>query len=236
MSFIKFTLADIRAAVKDKLDDDGFPDDTIDRAANDFQFELFNDNHIRFMETNSGNLEVASGEYTRDLPNNFQTTIKLIVLDDASTFRDITKTGFMNYNDFMESYANYSVATAQKLYIYTYFGEGLRFSSPADAAYNISLDYLRTPTLMTLATDECELPINARELSTLGTLERIMRVNEDYNESDNEWTRLQGMRTAFIKNYGRGSQGIGAGPQVIRTGRGRGGLGRSGGFNAARDF
>jgi len=53
MSFVKFTLGDIRNSVKKKLDDPSFDDALIDEAANDFQFELFNDNRIRFMEQNT---------------------------------------------------------------------------------------------------------------------------------------------------------------------------------------
>jgi len=229
MAFEKFTLSDIRTAVKDKLDDSGFPDTTIDRAANDFQFELFNDNRIRFMEQNE-TLSVAANSSQKDLPEDFMNLINLIVLDNVSTYRNITKTGFIEYDEFMSRYANFSVATTAKIRDWTFFGEGLRFQSRTDAIYNITLDYLRSPVLMVAATDECELPINNRELMTIGTLERVMRVNEDYPEADAELNRLQGLRTAFIKNYGRG--GFKVGPQVVKTNRGR----RSGGYRVDRDY
>lgn len=228
MSFIKFTLGDIRTSVRRKLDDSTFDAATIDEAANDFQFELFNDNRIRFMEKNE-TLAIGSGVSFKDLPADFMNLINFIVLDDASTFRNITKTGYLNYDDFMELHPNFSVATASKIYDWTFFGEGIRFQSATDAAYNANIDYTRSPALMVDAADECELPINARELMTLGTLERIMRVNEDYNESDAELDRLQGLRTAFIKNYGRGGEKVG--PQIIKTNRSR-----RGGYRTDRDF
>lgn len=229
MSFVKFTLADIRAAVKDKLDDTGFSNDSIDRAANDFQFELFNDNRIRFMEKHTV-LSWGISENHVDLPDDFMNLINLIVLDDANTPRNITKTGYLNYDDFMERYPNFDTATAQKIRDWTFFGEGIRAQSPADATYNVPIDYLRSPVLMVDATDECELPINARELMTLGTLERIMRINEDYNEADFEQSRLTSLRTAFIRNYGRGGEKVG--PQVVKTNRGI----RRGGYRVDRDF
>lgn len=231
MSFVKFTLGDIRAAVKRKLDDSGFPDATIDEAANDFQFELFNDNRIRFMEE-STQLTVGPGEYSKALPDDFMNLINMIVLDNATTFRNLTEDHYMEYDAFMLRYANYTVATAAKLRDWTFFGEGVRFSAPSDGSYNVNVDYLRSPTLMVDASDECELPINARELMTLGTLERCMRVNEDYNEADFESERLDGLRTAFIKNYGRG--GFKVGPQTIKTGHGR--MRGRGQFRADRDF
>lgn len=232
--FVKFTLGDIRASVRRKLDDSTFDTATIDEAANDFQFEIFNDNRIRFMEKNES-LVVTSGSYSKDLPTDFMNLITLIVLDSSTAFRNITNAsrhnlgGYLDYTSFMVRYPDFAVATASKIYDWTFFGEGLRFQSPTDADYTIHVDYTRSPALMVDSTDECELPINFREMMTLGTLERIMRVNEDYNESDAEWSRLQSLRTAFIKNYGRGGGKVG--PQIIRTNRGRVGQ-----YRSDRDF
>lgn len=227
--FVKFTLGDIRTAVRTKLGDTSYDTAIIDQAANDFQFELFNDNRIRFME-DSTVLEIGSGATSKVLPDDFMSVITLIVLDSASQFRDITKNGYWDYNTFMARFANYTVANAQSIHDWTLFGEGLRFAAPTDAAYNANLDYLRSPVLMTGATSECELPINSRELMTLGTLERVMRVDEDLDESDFELDRLQPLRTSFIRNYGRGSGNIGT-PRVIKTGKSRHGT-----YRADRDF
>lgn len=229
MSFVKFTLGDIRSALYDKLDDTGFSTDTIDRAANDFQFDLFNQHRIRFMEKHQ-DLSVLSNASSVDLPDDFMTLINLTILDSATVFRDITKSGFVNYDDFMTRFGNYSAAPTSKIYNYTFYGEGLRFQSRTNGAYTAALDYLRAPVLMTDAASECELPINCRELMTLGTLERIMRINEDYNEADAELERLEPMITAFVRNYGRGSEKVG--PQIMKTGMDR----RRNGYRVDRDF
>jgi hypothetical protein len=217
MSFVKFTLGDIRSSVRRKLDDLSFDAATIDEAANDFQFELFNDNRIRFMEA-SEPLSIGAGDTFVALPDDFMNLINLTVLDSATQFRDITKTGYIDYDAFMQRFANYTTAPTSKIFNYTFFGEGLRFSARTNGAYTANVDYTRSPALMVNAGDFCELPINARELMTLGTLERVMRINEDYNESDFEYTRLRGLRTAFIKNYARGGEKVG--PQVIKPNRG----------------
>jgi hypothetical protein len=229
MAFTKFTLGDIRTSVGRKLDDSSFDVATIDEAANDFQFEIFNDNRIRFMEKPAV-LAVSQGAYSKDLPSDFMNLINLTVLDSPTKFRDITKTGFHTYDDFMKSFANYTVASQSRIFDFTFFGEGLRFSAPSNGAYNINIDYTRSPAIMSAASDTCELPISARELMTLGTLERIMRVNEDFNEADFESDRLASLRTAFIKNYARGNEMVGA--KVIATGRGP----RNRRYSADRDF
>ncbi len=228
MSFVKFTLGDIRSAVNTKLDDE-ISNTLIDQAANDFQFELFNDHRIRFMEAHE-DLDVGEGDTEVGLPNDFMNLINMIVLDDETTFRNITKKGYLDYDSFMELFPNYSVATSSKIYRWTFYGEGIRFQSPSDADYIIPIDYLRSPKLMVAATDKCELPINCRELMTLGTLERIMRANEDYPEAREELKHLTGLKTAFVRNYGRGGAKIG--PQIIRTNRGR----INGGYRVDRDF
>lgn len=214
-TFVKFTLGDIRASVRRKLDDLGFDTSTIDEAANDFQFELFNNNRIRFMEK-AGVLAFSTNDVTKPMPADFQTLINLTVFDTASTPRDITKS-LMDYDTFMRSYPNYTTALAQKIYNYTFFGEDIRLSARSNGNYTVNIDYLRSPLLMVAASDTCELPINFREMMTLGTLERVMRVNEDYNESDEEVRRLQSLRNSFVKVYGRG--GIKVGPQVIKSNR-----------------
>lgn len=216
MAFVTFQLGDIRTAVRTKLDDDQFSSASIDQAANDFQFELFNNNRIRFMEQ-SATLAIGAGVTSKVLPTDFMNLINFTVLDTATFFRDITKEGYYDYDSFMESFPNYTVLPASKIYYWTFFGEGLRFGAPTLAAYNAHIDYTRSPVLMVNATDPCELPINCRELMTLGTLQRVMRINEDYTESAQEKAELTALKTAFIKNYARG--GAKVGPQIIKTNR-----------------
>lgn len=216
MSFVKFTLGDIRASVKRKLDDPSFDDAIIDEAANDFQFELFNDNRIRFMEQSTNVSILSTASESDDLPNDFMNLIRATVLYSPTQPMNITDYE-RDYDNFMEQYGNYTTAPAGKPLDWTFFGEKMRFSRPSDATYTINIDYMRSPALMSSAGDFCELPINCRELMTLGTLERIMRVNEDYNESDAELNRLSGLRVAFVRNYGRGSGTLK--PRVIKSGR-----------------
>lgn len=229
MAFVQFTLGNIRTAVKDKLDDNQFSDASIDRAANDFQFELLNDNRIRFMEKRA-TLTTSNGATSVALPTDFMNLINMTVLDSATAFRDITKSGFNEYDTFMASFGNYTVAASSKIYDWTFFGEAIRFGAPANGAYNINIDYMRSATVMVASGDLCEIPVNYRELMTLGTLQRVMRINEDYNESAQEKAELQRLRVSFIKNYARG--GVKVGPQIIKSNRG----GTSSRWRADRDF
>lgn len=219
MSFIKFTLGDIRTSVRSKLGDTSYDLSTIDEQANNFQFELFNDNRIRFMEK-SATLTLTSGQTSPDsFPSDFMTMMALIVYDSLTQYRNITKYG-MNYDEFMQNYPMYAIAPAQAPHEWAPFSDSIIFSAPFAATYSALLHYLRTPVIMTTDTSECELPINYKEMMVLGTVEKIMRIDEDYDESDFEKGRLDELRTSFIRNYGRGS--FKTGPNVIKQGRGRG--------------
>ncbi len=212
-TFVKFTLGDIQNSVRRKLDDTGFDAATITEAANDFQFELFNDNRIRFMEKNT-TLAFALNEYTKPMPADFQTLINLTMVKSATQLFDLTD-NYLDYDTFMNNYPNFAVSNVQQPNAFTYFGGDLRLSARSNGAYTMNMDYLRTPVIMVNTIDTCEVPIHFRELMTLGTLERVMRINEDYNESDEEVARLDRLRTAFVKQYGRG--GVKVGPQIVKS-------------------
>lgn len=217
MSFQKFTLADVRTSVRRKLGDTGYDAATIDECANDFQFELFNDNRIRFMEESTP-LAISSGVTTVPFPDDFMTMLSIIIFYSATQYRDITK-NLMAYNEFMRQYPDYSVVTARGPMEFTFFGEGIRLSARTDGAYTGMLDYLRSPVPLTADGTEWELPINYKEMAVLGTLEKVLFVDEELDTADFALDRLQSLRTSFIRNYGRGSGKVG--PQTIGQGRGR---------------
>lgn len=226
-NYDKITLAEIREAVRGKLDDDAYDGDTIDQAANDFQNELFTTHRIRFMESTE-TLTVSDGDTDLDFPVDFLTMLSLVAFDSVTQYRDI-QDEYVNYNDFMRHYANFQIATPQRLQTWTEFGEGIRFSNPSDADYSVLLDYLRMPELMVNDSDESEVKNVYKEMMVLGTLARVMEVNEDYAEASQEREKLDPLVTTFVAREGRGQLKVG--PKIIGTRRGR-----VGGYRADRDF
>lgn len=225
-TFDTFTLADIRASVRTHLGDLGYDADTIDEAANDFQYELFNDNRSRLMEE-STTLTVSEDDTEIDFPDDWMAIINLIVYYSATQHINITD-DILTYGDFMKSYANFAIATASRPRVLAPFGDGMRLSAPSDGSYTLLLDYLRVPRLMENDSDESELPRAYKEMHVLGTLEKVLAIDEELDSADFNLDRLQGHRTSFIRNYGRGSSKLG--PRRINSRRGRGA------FRADRDF
>lgn len=212
------TKAEIRELVRDKLDDGQFDAGIIDAAANHFQNEVFNSVRSRLMET-TATITAAQGAYvTSDLPANFK---KLIAISATSptVFSFSLPDALLNYNQFMGLYPGYATYTQGEPRVFTVYGTGLRFSAPVNAAYTFMLDYLRRPTKMVGEDAVSDVPDDYEEMMVIGTLARVMEVNEDYNEADKERAKLAPMITNFRTDYGRGQFALG--PTVMRTGRGR---------------
>lgn len=210
------TQAEIRTSVRGLVGDPAYDGALIDEAANWFVYELFNNTRTHLMEE-SDELTASAGDTTVDWPSDFMTLLHFYLT--VPQVIDL-KSAFMEYETFMRSYANFASAGIQQVTNVTIFGSGLRFSAPLNVDHTFQLDYLREPTPMTEDSSTCEVPDRYAELVSKGTLARVMEINEDYDEADNERSNLQPLLTTFIRNEGRGGNKVGP-AAVIRTNRRR---------------
>lgn len=211
------TRADIVGWVRGLLVDDQADEDLITQAANWFVDELCNNNKLRIMEA-SELLTASAGDTDVELPDDLKTMMKDGFYMTTPQVADM-QPGYMNYREFMRSFANFASATAAQLSSWTTFGNTLRFSAPLNVAHEFQLDYYRKPVQMEEDDDECEISDNYQELVSKGTLARMMEINEDYAEASNERGNLEPLVTAFIRNESRG--GLISGPIQINAGRTR---------------
>jgi hypothetical protein len=219
------TRADLVTDVRTLLEDTEYSEDTITMAANWFVFELFNNTRTRLMEA-SDTLSGILGATTLDLPDDLVTVInfyltapQVLALNDNE----------VPYSAFMRNYANFATAAPAQARQWTLYGPNqMRFAAPLKTAHTFQIDYLREPVPVEVDDDEFELPDRYGELLAKGTLARIMEINEDYEEAQQERNNLEPLVTTFIRNEARGGGRVG--PQVISAGRGRGS------FRADRDF
>jgi hypothetical protein len=210
-----YTLSELRESVRRKLDDMSYAADVIDESANDFQYELFANHRIRLMETSS-TLSFSEGDYEKELDDNAQTILAILV--QATSPYNIVK-NYILYEDFIENHPGFASANGQSPREWTDFGNAIRLAAPALADIDLVVDFLRTPSFMDSDSSEAEIPRSYKEMHVLGTLVRVMEINEDYAEAGQERDKLDPMITSFVRNYGRGQ--IKTGPVVMRTGRGR---------------
>ena len=217
------TLGDIKTSVRGLLVDTQYDETLIAQAANWFVKELCNNNHLRIMEA-SEELSASQGDTELEFPEDMKTLIKDGFYCTAPSVFDMGPL-YVSYGDFMRSYANFASATQAQARKWTDFGNMARFTAPLSAEHTFQCDYLRDPVDMVDDTDDCEIPDRYDELVSKGTLARIMEINEDYAEAQQERGNLDPLLTTFIKNESRG--GFKTGPIIMRTNRGRGNIDRN---------
>lgn len=221
----ELTLGDIKTGVRGLLVDTDYDETLIAQAANWVIYELFASYRLRMAES-SDTLTALLNSTTLDYPSDLLTTIEIYstspVIQDMSRFE-------MNYKDFMATHAGFATATAQRVREWVDYGRAMRFSAPLSEATTFQIDYLRTPDTMEDDGDACELSRIYEELVDKLTLARIMEINEDYAEAQQERSNAAPLLTTFIRNEARGGGKVG--PQKIRQNRGK-----VGGFRVDRDF
>lgn len=209
-------LKEIIAAVRSLIDDAQYDSSVIIRAANDFQNELFTRYRLRMAES-SATINISAGATSVEFPSDFLTLLEFSLLASATQAESI-KDDYVNYEQFMRGHASFAIAAAGRPNAWTEFGGGARFTQPSDANYAFNIDYIRLPKLMRADSDKSELRRVWQEIINIGTLARIMEINEDYAEASQERDKLDTMLTNFVLREGRGN--MKTGPMIIGTRRG----------------
>lgn len=209
-------LKDIKASVRKLLQDDQYDGDVIMQAANWFVYELANNNKLRQFES-SAELSAAKGDTAIAFPSaaiawtSIHATTPIVY--------DLTD-NYVEYKDFMRSYANFASSAAAKPGNWTMFGNGMRLSAPLLTDVTLQFDFVGEPTPMARDTDTCAIPSRYAELVARGTKARILEIEEDYDYAQQERDALEPLVTAFVRNEARG--GGKTKPTIIGTGRRRG--------------
>lgn len=200
----RFKLKDIRSAVRLRLDDDGIEDATIDMCANEAQYELLSDKKIRFMEATEP-IALAEGEYSIEMPKLVREIYRVSVTDDATNKITPITDNESDADSFWDNFPSYETAPAKAPSEWTIDGDYILFSAPADKDYTVTIKYLRYPSTMVRENDYCEMPLYDKELMILSTMRRIMRMNEDYEEGDEEQKKIDRLFRIFLANNAKGS-------------------------------
>ncbi len=208
-------LQTVRQQVRSKLDDMEFDGNKVDMAINWFIFEILNNNRIRFMEDDV-NVPITQGDIDALLPPEIQTATGILAVIPGTQPYSIFKHRF-EHGDFMEKFADFSVATPTNVREFCFYGNKIRFAAPVLTGGNLFIEFVKRPTLAVADTDVLLIPDNYNELVVKGAVARVMEMNEDYAEADQERQTLEPLVTAFIRNEGRGSQHTG--PTIMRSNR-----------------
>jgi hypothetical protein len=196
-----YDLEGVRDRVRNRLDDDDFEQEYLDRAINYAQREITNKNKLNFLEATT-TLTLNEGDYLISLPTDFHEYLFLRLLTPAELRSDLTKR-YVDYEDFVATYVDPSLNTPSQPYYWSDYAQQITLSAPADQDYTFRLDYQRASATLTDDTDIPDLPEEFGELLEIGAYMRIAKREDDYDvksQEERDYTRLL---TDLKSVYGR---------------------------------
>lgn len=196
-----YDLSTVRQNVRNRLDDEDFEDEYLDRAINYAQWDITNHHHLTFMEA-SENLSVNTSDLNVTLPTDFHETLYLLITSPVDVRANITD-HFMAYENFLNSYIVPSENTASAPFNWSVYAGVLKLSAPADQAYTLKLDYLRSSPKLELETDVPDIPEEFQELLELGAYMRIAKREDDYDVKTQEERDYERLKVSLLRVYGR---------------------------------
>lgn len=177
-----YTLAGIRNRVLvDKLDDEEFDPDVVDRFINDTERDVFNEYELPFQEkVFSGN--VPSGITMFNFPADVAQIQSLVVTAPDQSQRNIMN-GEMDFRSFTKVYPTPLMNPSGPITYWALHGNVLMTSTPTDQEYTLTTYYIRKPGKLVENEDVPGIPEEFGELLVLGAFMRIQKRNEDYDQA-----------------------------------------------------
>lgn len=199
-----YNLGTVRENVRNRLDDEDFEQEYLDRAINYAQWEITNKHHLTFLEK-TDTLSISTSDTEVSLPADFHEFLYLRIATPTALRADLTQL-YQNYEDFVNVYLTTSLNTPVQPYIWSMFGRKVKFAAPADQNYTFTLDYLRSSPKLTLETDVPDIPEEYQELLELGAYMRIAKREDDYDVKSQEEKDYRELLTSLLRVYGRAKQ------------------------------
>jgi hypothetical protein len=163
----------------DKLDDDSFEPEIVDRFLNDAQRAIFNSFSLPFMEkVFAGELTASSAIFT--FPDDYKKVQSLVITSPEGLRRNLTD-NYVGFRDFVTRFPSPTTNPVTAPNVWTLHGDKLYFSAPTDQNYTMTMYYVKRPAKMIEDDDTPEVPEDFEEILVLGAYYRILQRNEDFD-------------------------------------------------------
>lgn len=196
------TLEVMQEAVLNRLDDEDFQTEFLNNALNWAQWDITNGRNFNFLET-SVTETLAINTNSVPYPTDLQELIGINVYSSTLPGYDITEY-YMDYADFRALIVSNPAGAASNPLAWTTFGGKMLFTTPANVAYTITIDYIRTsPVVDGITVDVFDIPTQYQELLMIGAYMRIAKMEDDYDVSTDELSDYNRLLTKLIHVYTR---------------------------------
>lgn len=173
-----FTLSGIRTRVIiDKLDDEDYDSDIVDRFINDTIRYIYNRYELPFQEKIFSGI-IPQGATIFEDPTDVALVQSRLITSPDGTQYDMTRT-YTDFRTFNSLYPTPANNAASKVGVWTQYGGNVLLSAPTDKEYTMNIFYIKKPTFLSADGDVPGLPYEFEEAIVLGALYRCQKRNED---------------------------------------------------------
>lgn len=192
-----FNLAGLRQRVLvDKLDDDEFDPDIVDRFINDTHRDIFNQFELPFQEKIFSGV-IPAGSTMFQFPSDVA-QIQSQTLSGVKGFSNRK----MDWRNFFQLYPDIDNETPAEPLKWTLYAQNMIFNCPTDKDYTLKIFYIRKPKTLSDPLDVPDTPEEFSELLVLGAFRRILERNEDYDLAATINSQYQAQLMEMVSRYG----------------------------------
>jgi len=196
-----YTLEGIRNRVLiDKLDDDEFNTDIVDRFINDTQRDIFNQYELPFQEKIFEGT-VPSGTTMFKFPDDVAQIQSQVITGPTGEQQDLHEL-FVNFRTFNSMHPLPANGEPSKVVRWTLYARNMLLSAPLDQDYKMTMFYVKRPTVLILPSQVPEIPEEFGELLVLGAFKRIQQRNEDFDLAAVTEQHYNNMLDMLVARYG----------------------------------
>lgn len=175
-----YNVGNLISQVQSRLDDTGFASATLMQFLNDTQRQITNEYRLPFMEATASFTTVIGTASIGSLPSNFQMAINLTVTSPDSNEKVIP---YMEYEEIDHRYPDPTDDTTGPPAYWYIFNGTINLSPRPDAAYGLTLRYLKKPTELTANADVPAIPEEYQEILVLGAHKRALQLNDNFDQA-----------------------------------------------------
>lgn len=197
---MSYIFGDLKTKLQTQIGDPNLNDTVAGDALNYTEQSIFNTFDLTLNSAQQTNT-VTSGTNTlaSSLPSSFQRISNLYVTSPTNSINNL-KQFYLPPEKFREQFPSTTLLGSGPLQWWTYW-TSVEFAWNADQTYTVKVDYIKSVTLMSSASDVPTIPQSFEELLILGAKIRIYEQKEDFDYASQFANRYADLLEAFTTRY-----------------------------------
>lgn len=194
-----YDFSGLKTKLQTQIGDPNLSDSVAGDALNYTEQEIFGKFELTLNSgTQTNAVAQGANTLTSAMPTDFQRVTNLRISAPAGLAGDLTPY-FLTVEQFRDAYPDAGTYTGPLQY-WTYY-TSIVFATLASAAVTITLDYIKTITLMSASSDVPTIPQSFEEMLMLGAKMRVYEQKEDFDYANQFANRFADLQESFVARY-----------------------------------